>query len=195
MSAGANASAGDVNIRGVGVSGEDHGAGSVEDSVVGVGGEVVEELTEVGLGELGGCGLCGSKVAEGNKEIVVYCATIIQEGAYNGLDLFDTGVVEFGAGVRQVGEFLFDAINDGYVAKGRVLRFRWDGVAPFKEEVFNVILYRKATGAFGVVPGEINAGKSGARPVLGDFIMPEEDVAKVIGVAFVDVFYAEVVND
>ena len=47
----------------------------------------------------------------------------------------------------------------------------------------------------GVVPGETDAGKSGARPVLGDFIMLEEDVAKVIGVAFVDVFYAKVVND
>ena len=77
MSAGATASMGDVKIRGVGVGGEYHGAGSVEDAVVGVGGEVVEELIEVGLGELGGCGLCGSKVAEGNGELVVYCAPII----------------------------------------------------------------------------------------------------------------------
>ena len=59
------------------MGGEYHGAGAVEDAVVGVGGEVVKELTEVGLGELGGCGLCGSKVAEGDKELVVYCATII----------------------------------------------------------------------------------------------------------------------
>ena len=59
------------------MSGEDHGAGSVEDSVIGVGGEVVEELTEVGLGDLGGSGLCGCKVAEGYKELVVYCAPII----------------------------------------------------------------------------------------------------------------------
>ena len=123
MSAGATASMGDVKIRGVGVGGEDHGAGSVEDSVVGVGGEIVEELTEVGLGELGGCGLCGSKFSEGDEELVVYCATIIQEGADDGLDSFDTGVVEFGAGVRRVGELLFGAINDGCVAKGRVLRF------------------------------------------------------------------------
>ena len=51
------------------------------------------------------------------------------------MDLFDTSVVEFGAGVRRVGRLLFDAIYDGCVAKERVLRFRWDGVAPFKEEV------------------------------------------------------------
>ena len=80
-------------------------------------------MTEVGLGELGGCGLCGSKVAESDEELVVYCATIIQEGADDGLDSFDTGVVEFGAGVRRVGELLFGTIDDGCVAKGRVLRF------------------------------------------------------------------------
>ena len=63
------------------------------------------------------------------------------------MDSFDTGVVEFGAGVRRVGKLLFGTINDGRVAKGRVLRFRWDGVIPFKEEVFNVILDGQATGA------------------------------------------------
>ena len=46
-----------------------------------------------------------------------------------------------------MGKFLFGAINDGRVAKGRVLRFRWDGVAPFKEEVFDIILDGQATGA------------------------------------------------
>ena len=90
---------------------------------------------------------------------------------------------------------LFGAVDDGCVAKGRVLRFQWNGVAPFEKDVFDVILDGQATRAFGVVPGEIDAGKSGAGPVLGDFIMLEEDVAKVIGVAFVDVFYAEVVNN
>ena len=72
MGARATASTGNVKIRNVGVGREDHGAGSVEDAVVGVGGEVVEELTEVGLGELGGCGLCGSKVAEGDEDLVIY---------------------------------------------------------------------------------------------------------------------------
>ena len=57
-------------------------------------------MTEVGFGELSGCGLGGAKFDEGDKELVVYCATIIYEGADDGLDSFDTGVVEFGAGVR-----------------------------------------------------------------------------------------------
>ena len=38
-------------------------------------------MTEFGLGELGDYGLCGSKIADGDEELVVYCATIIQEGA------------------------------------------------------------------------------------------------------------------
>ena len=139
--------------------------------------------------------MCGCKVAEGDKELVVYCAPIIQEGADDGLGLFDTGSVEWGAGVRRVSELLFGDVDDGCVAKRRVLRFRWDGVAPFEKEVFDVILDEQATGAFVVVPGEIDAGESRAGPVLGDFIMLEEDVAKVIGVAFVDVFYAKVVNN
>ena len=90
---------------------------------------------------------------------------------------------------------LFGAINDGCVAKGRVLRFRWDGVAPFKEEVLNVILDGQATGAVCVVPGDFDARELVARPVLGEFIVLEEDVAKVVGVAFVDVLDAEVVDD
>ena len=53
-------------------------------------------MTEVGLGEIVGSGLCGCKVAEGNKELIFYCAPIIQEGADDGLDLFDTGGVDWG---------------------------------------------------------------------------------------------------
>ena len=41
-------------------------------------------------------------------------------------------------------------------------------MSPLEKEVFYVILDGQATGAFGVVPGEIDAGKAGAGPVLGD---------------------------
>ena len=59
------------------MGGEDYGAGAVEDSVAGVGREVFQELAEVGLGELGSCFLGGSKLAEGDEEIVVDCVTLI----------------------------------------------------------------------------------------------------------------------
>ena len=68
-------------------------------------------------------------------------------------------------------------------------------MAPLEKEFFYVILDGHATGAFGVVPGEIDAGEAGAGPVLDDFVMLEEGVAKVVNVAFVNVLYAEVVNN
>ena len=42
-------------------------------------------------------------------------------------------------------------------------------MAPFKEEVFNVILDGQATGVACVIPGEVHAGKSGAETSLGRF--------------------------
>ena len=59
------------------MGGKDHGAGALEDAVVGVGREVVQELVEVGLGEFGGCCLGGSKFAEGDEEIFFDCANVI----------------------------------------------------------------------------------------------------------------------
>ena len=86
---------------------------------------------------------------------------------------------------------LFGAIDDGCVAKRRVLWFQWDGVAPFKEEVFNIILDGQATGAVCVVSGEVDDGELGAGPVLGEFILIVEDVAKVVSVAFANIFDAK----
>ena len=79
---------------------------------------------------------------------------------------------------------LIGAIVDGCVGKRGVLGFGWDGVAPFKEEVFDIIFDEQSTGAVRVVPGEVNAGKLGAGPVLGEFIVLKKDVAKVVGAAF-----------
>ena len=83
------------------------------------------------------------------------------------MNSFDASVVEFGAGVRQVGELLLGAIVNGCVVKRSVLGFGWDGVALFKEEVFDIVFDGQATGAVCVVPGEVDAGESGAGPVLG----------------------------
>ena len=68
-------------------------------------------------------------------------------------------------------------------------------MATLEKEVFYVIIDGQATGAFGIVPGKIDAGEAGAGPVLGDLVMLEEGVVQVVGVAFIDIFYAEVVND
>ena len=177
------------------MGGEDHVAGAVEDAVFGVGSEVVEELDKFSIGEFGVCGLGGAKFAEGDKELVVDCATVIGEGAEDVLDVFEADVVNFGAGVGQVGELRLGAIVDWGVAKRSVLRFGWKGMAPFEEEVIDVVLDGKTAGAFGIVPVEVNAGETGAGPVLGDIIVLKEDVAKVVGMAFSGVFNAEVINN
>ena len=65
----------------------------------------------------------GTKFAEGDEELVVDCATIIEEGAGDGLDSLEAGVVEFGAGVGRVGKLLLGAIVDWGVAKRSMLGF------------------------------------------------------------------------
>ena len=68
-------------------------------------------------------------------------------------------------------------------------------MAPFKEKVFNIILDGQATGAVCVVLGEVDAGELVAGPVLGEFIVLDEDVAKVVGMTFANVFDVEVIDD
>ena len=68
-------------------------------------------------------------------------------------------------------------------------------MAQFNEEVFDIMFDGQAAGAVRVVPGEVDAGESGSGPVLGEFIVLEEDVAKVVGVAFANIFDAKVIND
>ena len=44
-------------------------------------------------------------------------------------------------------------------------------MAPFEEEVLDVVLDGNTAGAFGVVPVEVNDGETGAGPVLGDIVV------------------------
>ena len=99
------------------------------------------------------------------------------------------------AGVGQVGELLIGAIFDLGEAKRSVLGFGWKGMTPSEEEVLDVVLDGDTAGAFGVIPVEVDAGETVAGPVLGDIVVLKEDVAKMVGVAFADVFDAKVVDD
>ena len=106
------------------------------------------------------------------------------------MDSLDAGVVEFGAGVRRVGELMLGAIVDLGVAKRSVLGFVWEGMDPSEEEVIDLVLDGEKAGAFGVIPFEVNAGKTGSVPVLGNIVVLKEDVTKVNDVAFANVFDA-----
>ena len=62
-----------------------------------------------------------------------------------------------------------------------VLGFGWNGVSPFKEEVFDIKFYGQTTCAVGVVPGEVDAGELGAGPVLGEFIVIRRGLGATCG--------------
>ena len=87
------------------------------------------------------------------------------------MELLEAGVVKFGAGVGRVGELLLVAIVDLGLAKRSVLEFGWKGMAPSEEEVLDLVLDGKTAGAFGVIPVEVDAGETGAGPVLGDIVV------------------------
>ena len=67
-------------------------------------------------------------------------------------------------------------------------------MAPFQEEFFDIILDGQATGAVRVVSGEVDARELVSGPVLGEFIVLEEDVAKVVGVVFANTFDAHSIS-
>ena len=74
---------------------------------------------------------------------------------------------------------------------GQELWFPGDRVTPFEENIIDVVLDGEAASALVVVPLEIDAGVVRACPILGDFIVFDEDVTKLVGVAFADVFDAK----
>ena len=76
MGTSAAAPLGLVEVPGIGVDGKQHAAGAVCDAVVGVGGDVVQELVDGGASGLGGGSLLGADGAEGDKEFVVNSAAV-----------------------------------------------------------------------------------------------------------------------
>ena len=63
------------------------------------------------------------------------------------------------------------------------------------EEVFDVTIHCWSARAFGEVPVQVDAGKFPSHPVSGDIVVSEQGLEQVVGVAFVRVLDAEVVND
>ena len=63
------------------------------------------------------------------------------------------------------------------------------------EEFIDVAWHGNVKCTFGLVPVKGHAGKFGALPVLSDGVVLIEDVTEVKGVAFADVFNAEVIEN
>ena len=77
---------------------------------------------------------------------------------------------------------------------GRELRFPGDWVTPFEEKILDVVLDGEAASGIFLVPLKIDAGLAIACPILGDFTVFKEDVTKVVGMEFANVFGTEIVH-
>ena len=71
------------------MGGEDNITGSINNAVVGIGGDIINQLCDVLI-----CALCGSCLLQANftkvhKEFVVDCTCIVQETSKTFLDAFD----------------------------------------------------------------------------------------------------------
>jgi len=112
-----------VEVAGIGVSCQYHVACGVCGAVVGVGGDVVEELVDACGGVMCGGGLLGADGAEGAKELWVDGPGIVEEGAHDALDSLDAGFGEGWACVDVGGLVLgFGTVDDGSVPVWRMLR-------------------------------------------------------------------------
>ena len=79
-----------VEIGGIG----DHVAGSIENVIIGVGGNIIEELIDGQRGCFSvGC-VFGADRADGDQEIVIHRSSIKENGINDALDAFNTGVVK-----------------------------------------------------------------------------------------------------
>ena len=67
-------------------------------------------------------------------------------------------------------------------------------MAPFGKDGGDVLVHREWTRAFDIVPGQIDTRVERDGLVLGDGVVLEERVAKVMGVTFTNIFNAKIIN-
>ena len=173
---------------------EDHAAGSVGESAVGVCGNVVEQLVNGGGCVFGGRGLLGSDFTEGDDELVVDGSSIEEEGANNALDLFDAVIVEGWTSWISVGILDLCAVDDFGVLVGGHDAFDGHSVASFGKNGDNIFIHCEMASMLHIVPGRVDTGVERTVPVLGDGVVLEESIAQVVGMMVANVFDAKIVN-
>ena len=111
VSAGAAAAFGFVVESSIGVDAEYHVTAAICGAIVRVGGEVIKKLAD-GFGSgFSGSGLLGTQGAESGKKFVVDSLCVVEKGADDALDSFDTVVGERGTvwfGVGDLGALAVD---------------------------------------------------------------------------------------
>lgn len=118
---------------GVGMCRQYHGASLVSDAVIGVGGNIVEQLVNSGCRGCGGRGLLGADGAERGKQLVIDGPGIVEKGTNDALNAFNVLRREYGFIGADWCHLLMGAICDGDVRMWCMLGFGRLGVCIFKE--------------------------------------------------------------
>ena len=182
-----------IEVGGIGVGCEDHAAGTVEDAIIGISGAVVQKMIKPGVGGFCGCCLLGANFTEGMEKLVVYCSRIVEKGAHYALNAFDAKrIKQWGSVV------LFRVLDFGTIGDRGSLVRREDWSLGFLMVIFgehgvDVVFHGEATGALGVVPGEVDACVEVALSVFGEVVEFLDGVSEVVSVVVANVFDSEVV--
>ncbi len=148
--------------------------------------------SKIGFSEVS---LLGADGAEGGKELVVNHMRVIEQGANDALDTFDTGIIQWWAGVGLWDQVFLGTIDIRPMLVWRQLRFEGAGVPVFEEELIDVTVHGQAAFACNVVPCNVDACKFTASPVGCDGIMHLKGMEEVVSMLASGVLNAEVVDN
>ena len=130
----------DIEVCGIIVSCKDHATSTEGDAVVGVSGNITQDLKEGSVGVFGGGGLLLVKLVVTNEEIVVNRSGIVEDSANYVLDTEYAFVIE-GWTERILGGLLdLGAIDDGSVLVRVNLAFLVVRMIPFEAEICDVVI-------------------------------------------------------
>lgn len=113
---------------------QDHGASLVSDAVIGVGGNIVEQLVNSGCRGFGGSGLLGADGAERGEQLVIDGPGIVEKRTNDALNAFNVLRREYGFIGADWCHLLMGSICDGDVRMWSMLGFGRLGMCVFKEE-------------------------------------------------------------
>lgn len=171
-------------------------ASSVGDAVIGICSDIIEELVNCHQGVFRSCSLSRSNCAKCSKEFVVHCSGVVEEGADDSLDPFDTVVVERWACINGGASVLFFcAIYNFTMLVRGVDRFCWGWMVIACTDIIDVTGHGGAAGAVSVIPLDVDARKFGTRPIGGDVVGLAECIKEVFGVVFAHILDTEVIDN
>ncbi len=150
VSAGAAAAFGFIVEASISVGAEYHVTAAICGAIIRVGGEVIKKLVDDFGSGFSGSGLLGAQGAESGKKFVVDSLCVVEKGADDALDSFDTFVREWRTVGFVVGDLGDLAIDDFAVFVRGELALGGHRVVEFDEDVVDVAWHGGLACAFGV---------------------------------------------